>query len=124
MLYDTLKIVHILSATILLAGIVSSACLWLASAEMGEIFHALHAKTTSVIIPFALLQLLTGFTMISLKHYPLSDLWVKGSVLGFVIAILSWFAFLFTTRRELQKVFLSICLVVIGCMIFLMANKI
>lgn len=91
---------------------------------MASVSELIQTKTISIIIPFAVLQLLTGFTMISLDHYPFSDLWIKGSVLGFVIAIGSWFAFLFTSNRFLQKMLLGICLVVIAGMIFLMANKI
>jgi uncharacterized membrane protein len=123
MLYDTLKIVHILSATILLAGVATCVRCW-AGADAQTASDKIQAKTVSIIIPFALLQLLTGFTMISLDHYALSDFWIKGSLLGFVLAIGSWFAFLLVRNRLVQKILLSICLTVIACMIFLMANKV
>ena len=124
MLYSSLKIVHILSATLLLMGIAASMRFWFTNRDPVYLSEKIQAKTIQVIVPFALLQLVTGFTMISLKHYALSETWIQGSLMSFVVLIASWFAFLFISSRQWQKIFLSVCLVAIGCMIFLMANTV
>jgi uncharacterized membrane protein len=128
MLYNSLKIIHILSATLLLTGMAAGIRMW----DIKQI----QTSTTLIFIPFALLQLTTGFTMISLKHYNLSDLWILGSAIGFIIVVTSWFAFIYfllqskqTTRptlffKRMQFITLATCVTAILGMVFLMANKI
>ncbi len=117
MFYDSLKILHIISATLVLTSIIYSYSIWRSSNNM-----ALIAKQTwLIIIPFAIIQLLTGFMMISLKQYDVSQLWITGSVIGFVIMICSWLGFI---CGYAQSVMLSICGLSLLSMIFFMANKI
>lgn len=131
MLYNFLKISHILSATLLLTSMVYSYQLWRQSARAEMATRnslRIQRQTWSVILPFAILQLATGFTMISLKHENLSQLWISGSVIGFMTVIMSWFAFIYflvsSSHRKWQFIFLGICTIALLCMIFFMANKI
>lgn len=129
MLYYTLKILHILSAALLLTSFVYSLRIW-KQARLNKIESNLSDQMNSLtwlgIIPFALLQLLTGFTMISLKQYAYTDIWVIGSVEGFIIVIVSWFAFMYCLAHQykiLQKVCISSCVVALFSMIFFMSTR-
>lgn len=150
MLYDSLKIIHILSATLLLSDMAYCYHLWRYKQHRrntGIITLRIQTQTMLVIIPLAFLQLATGFTMVSLQHQGLSELWVKGSVIGFVVAIASWISFLYFLLRSqevevqyhrsisileikyqffrrIQSIMLCVCLLALMSMIFFMANKI
>jgi len=136
MLYDSLKIFHIISATLLLTSIVYCVNLWRKPTAGTLTSDRIQTQTWLVIVPFALLQLATGFTMISLKHYGLADFWVTGSVIGFIIVIISWFAFIYfllsAQHSEKKKILwrqLQTCALLLGSlalfsMIYFMANKI
>lgn len=127
MLYNILKISHILSAALLLTSMAYSCRLWLLNHKSSHV-ESIQAQTWMIIIPFAVLQLATGFTMISLKHEELSQLWVSGSVIGFIVVIASWLAFIYFLLsgygRKVQASLLALCTSGLLCMIFLMANKI
>ena len=149
MLYDSLKILHILSATMLLTGIVYSYYLWKRIQNPNEVIQAsqqIQTQTWLIVIPSALFQLMTGFTMISLKHYDYSELWITSSVIGFIIVIGSWFSFVyflllsqqlvtevqnatstdfrFKFFRRIQSTLLILCLASLLSMVFFMANKV
>lgn len=140
MLYNCLKIIHILGAALLLISIMYSIHLWLTRAHsVAKICDQILYQTWSIIIPFALFQLITGFTMISLQHYDISKLWVSGSIIGFISTIASWFIFIYFLLsaqthsnpaprglfyRRLQGAMLLVCTSSIVSMIFFMANKI
>ncbi|MHB1947496.1 MAG: DUF2269 family protein [Gammaproteobacteria bacterium] len=127
MLYHILKISHILSAALLLTSMAYSFHLWRLNRKP---IHAesIQSQTWIVIIPFAVLQLATGFTMISLKHEDMSQLWISGSVIGFIVVIASWLTFVYFLlsghSRKLQATLLTLCTSGLLCMVFLMANKI
>lgn len=127
MLYNILKISHILSAALLLTSMAYSGYLWYANQKSSNA-EPIQVQTWMVIIPFAILQLATGFTMISLKHEELSQLWVSGSVIGFIVVIASWLAFIYFLlsgySRKVQASLLTLCTSGLLFMIFLMANKI
>ncbi len=128
MLYNTLKILHILSAALVVTSIIYCCHLWLKQKPS----HTIQIQTWRTIIPFALFQLATGFTMISLKQYNLSEFWIIGSILGFVVVICSWFGFLYCVIASQQSTYLILkwappLLLVICCgallsIIFLMAS--
>lgn len=149
MLYDSLKILHILSATLLLSGVIYSYYLWKRIQNPNEVIHAsqqIQTQTWLILIPSALFQLMTGFTMISLKHYDYSELWISSSIVGFIIVMGSWFSFVYflllsqqlisqtqnTTSaemrfkffRRIQSTLLIVCLATLFSMIFFMANKV
>ena len=123
MFYNYLKILHILSAGILLTSVIYSCKQWF----YGHVLERIQTQTWFVIIPFALFQLGTGFTMISLKHDVLTPVYIKGSVIAFVAAIISWMLFsyfvLTSQPRKFQKIFLLTCLISLLCMIFFMASR-
>jgi uncharacterized membrane protein len=132
MLYNSLKIIHILSAALLLLGMASCFRLWKIANQTPLNLHAIQSQTAFVILPIALFQLATGFTMISLQHYNLSERWITGSIVGFIIVISTWLGFIYFLLQSknkkifhtLQKYMLSICGLTLFTMIFLMANKI
>ena len=98
-------------------------------------------QTSLIIIPFSLLQLASGFTMISLQRYDWHAFWISGSVISFIIAILSWFGFIYflllsqqltaSTHEpskpkhyhRYQSLMLLCCALGLLSMIFFMANK-
>lgn len=142
MLYNCLKILHIVSATLLLTSMAYSYRLWKFSPtpQQGSIaFERIQIQTWSVIIPFAIAQLGTGFTMVSLQH-ELSQQWILGSVIGFITVIGSWLSFMyflllsqqvsnerdfnqFKFYRRIQSIMLILCSFALLIMVFLMANK-
>ncbi len=133
MFYDILKILHIISATLLLASMVYTFKLWLDSTNADCSLQKIQIQTLTLFVPTAMFQLATGFTMISLKHYEMSEFWIMGSMSGFMILIISWFSFLyliFTVSLKnrfyklLQITLLLITSITLLFMIFLMANKI
>jgi hypothetical protein len=109
------------------------------------ISERIQTQTWMVIIPGAIFQLATGFTMISLQEEDLSQLWITGSIIGFIILIGSWFSFIYfllqsqqipnnsnrsysnVSRykffRRAQSAMLAICGAALFAMIFFMANK-
>ena len=143
MLYNYLKIIHIISASFVLTSIVYSFHLWrsIHAHNLASICERIQKQTLLVIVPFAVLQLATGFSMISMKRYNIQDDWVGGSVIGFITAIASWFGFIYflllsqqfpirsnrqnsTMRlRRLQSIMLLFCAFGLLSMIFFMSNK-
>lgn len=148
MLYSCLQILHIFSATLLVTSMAYSFRLWryMHSPRVDAIItNRIQIQTWMVVIPLAIFQLATGFTMISLQHEDLSQFWITGSSLGFIILIGSWFSFIYfllqaqqlpnqrqessvsNSRhqffRRAQSAMLTICGASLLGMIFLMANK-
>ena len=146
MLYNYLKIAHIVSAALLLTSMAYSFFLWTYIQKPRHttiISPRIQTQTWLFIIPAAIFQLGTGFTMISVHHEELSQLWISGSVIGFIIVIGSWFSFVyflllsqqvatkpvqnqprFALFKRAQSMMLSICGLALLSMIFLMANKV
>lgn len=143
MLYVYLKMFHIISASCVLTSIVYSFHLWrtILPHNLSAISERIQKQTSLIIIPFAVLQLATGFTMISLKRYSWHLFWLGGSVISFITAILSWFGFLYflllsqqaplysndqsrsMRYRRLQSFMLLLCALGLLSMVFFMANK-
>lgn len=144
MLYYYFKIFHVITAALLLTSMGYSYSLWRRMRINGRniaVAEQIQIQTWSIIVPLAIIQLATGFTMISVQHYNLSQLWVTGSVIGFIIVIGSWFSFIYflllsqqaldhteskprlKIYRKAQSVMLSVCAAATLSMIFLMANK-
>ena len=152
MLYICLKIIHILSAALLLTCMGYSYHLWkyTQSPRDGAIRgERIQTLTWLAIIPLAIIQLATGFTMISINNEDLSQLWISGSVIGFVTVIGGWLTFVYFLLlsqqievegyenssfgqwsqrglfyRRVQSMMLSVCALSILVMIFFMANKV
>jgi uncharacterized membrane protein len=149
MLYNYLKILHIFSATLLLTSIAYSFTLWRdrhSPRANAIISSRIQTQTWLVIIPVALIQLVTGFTMLSLQEDDFSQLWIVGSIIGFIFFIGSWFSFIYFLLlaqhitidssgystgvqrykffRRAQSLMLIICVAALLGMIFFMANKV
>lgn len=143
MIYIYLKILHIISAACVLTSMAYSFHLWRSAYAHypARTADRIQKQTALVIIPCSLLQLASGFTMISLQRYDWSAFWISGSVISFIIAILSWFGFIYflllsqqlTTSiqnhsklqhyRRYQAFMLLCCVLGLLSMIFFMANK-
>lgn len=127
MLYNGIKFAHIVSATLLISCMIFCVHLWrIKSASASKLIGF---QTGFFIAPLAVIQLLTGFTMLSVNHEDLTQAWVKSSVIFFMIALISWFAFILLLRID-KPTFnfaiysLIICAGSMLLMIFFMANKI
>ena len=143
MLYIYLKIFHIISASAVLTSIVYSFHLWrsIHPHNLTTISDRIQKQTSLIIIPFAVLQLATGFTMMSLKRYNWHLFWISGSVISFITAITSWFGFIYflllsqqakvynnnpsepTRYRRHQSFMLLFCALGLLSMVFFMTNK-
>ena len=147
MWYYCLKIVHILCAALLITSIGHSYRLWRmmhSSPNPSLLAERIQTQTSLCIIPLAVLQLASGFMIMSLQHYHYSELWVMGSVIGFIVVIGTWFSFIYflvlsqqlianTAQdashpkyklfRRIQFMMLSLCACALVSMIFLMANR-
>lgn len=148
MLYSWLKIAHILSATLLLLSIAYSGYLWRRSTQYLEaapsLIQRIQTQTGLVIIPLAIVQLITGFSIISLQHYAMTELWISGSVIGFIIMMASWLGFMYFLLqsqqvtceespvssmqklkffRRIQSLMLHVCAFGLLAMMFFMASR-
>lgn len=117
MLYPYLKIFHILCAALLLASVVYGCQEWLTSGKI----QRFQAQTGSMIFGFIFLQLLSGFTLISLKHADLSMAWIASVTGAFVMMVIGWLSFICFEKHRL----VTFCLAGFALlwMIFLMANR-
>lgn len=140
-MYDYLKILHIISAALVLGSIFYSCQLWVAMLQADDgfpLFHRIQKLTAFIVIPATLVQLGTGFTLISLEHYPLTEWWIGTSITGFVVLVGSWLGFVYflaagqqqnvrprtsTFYRRAQSIMLLLCGLSLAIMIFSMANR-
>lgn len=96
MLYDWIKLLHIISAAVLFGTGLGTAFYMLYVNRQNNTF--LIAKATAAVViadwfftlTSGLLQALTGFIMVYLKGYSLLSFWVCGSILGYIIAGICW----------------------------------
>jgi uncharacterized membrane protein len=91
------------------------------------VVNTFYQQTFTIILPIAFIQLLTGFTMLSLKRHPINEIWITGSIIGFIVFALSWLAFVFVltpSRSRIQTGLLSLSILSLLTSIFFMANKI
>ncbi|MHA7840401.1 MAG: DUF2269 family protein [Gammaproteobacteria bacterium] len=122
--YFIIKTLHIVSASFFLVG----SCLALWPLLQTKNARCLRPLTGYVILPLGFIQLLTGFTLISLQHYDFSHLWIKVSLLGFLCLCISWLGLLIADYQNKPWPFLQRNLsVFIFCnvltMVFFMANR-
>jgi hypothetical protein len=124
-LYDFIKLFHFISAAVLLVSFCYSSGLWLRLNK--EALDRILTQTGAVIIPCALFQLITGFTLVSLKRAQLPLYWIEACIIGFIVALIMWFLFVYGFFfNKIQSVFLSITLIVCAIsllfLVFLMSN--
>lgn len=96
MLYAWIKILHIISASVLFGtGLGTAFYMFYVNRQKNV---ALIAKATSEVViadwvftaTSGVIQAVTGFILVYLKGYSLLSFWVLGSILGYVIAGMCW----------------------------------
>ncbi len=125
LIYDFLKICHILLASIFCTTIVYDVYYWIKKSNYS--IQLLQKHVLYIIIPLSLIQLLMGFTMISLKHYDFHQKWILVSIFGFPIFIASWLLFVYFSTYSLRRKSLGLlgfAIFTLFMMIFFMTNKI
>ncbi len=133
-LYHTLKIVHIISASTLMASVFYCLHQWKYTQSIRAPFRlslSIQWQTWGIIFPCAFFQLISGFTLISLNQADMTQGWIKGSIIGFMIVIVTWFSFVYCllhqqrylNTRHIQKSLVILCIITLFTMIFLMVNK-
>lgn len=96
MLYLWVKLVHVVSSTILFGTGLGTACNLYFANRTRDVY--LIAKTAKYVVivdwiftgTSGIVQPITGLWMVYLYHYPLTTLWVYGSILGYFIAGICW----------------------------------
>lgn len=146
MAYNSLKFLHIITATLLLLSMAYSCRLWATMdthKNSRTLLQQIQTQTWLLILPLSVVQLATGFSMLSIHREELSQLWVTVSVISFISALGSWFAFIyflllsqqmaaeekidviqFKFYRRMQSTMIGVCMLAFMIMIFFMANKI
>lgn len=97
MVYLFLKLIHIISSTILFGTGIGTACNMFLAHRTRDVFII---ATTARYVVFAdwiftstsgFIQLVTGLLMVYLAGYSFSLMWVWGSIIGYFIAAFCWF---------------------------------
>ncbi len=96
MLYLWLKIIHVISSAILFGtGLGTAFYMFYVNCQKNIKLIALATKQV-VLADWlftgssGIVQVLTGFAMIYLKHYSFTAFWIVGSIIGYCIAGLCW----------------------------------
>ena len=96
MLYEWLKIMHVISAAVLFATGIGTA-FYMLYANFQKDIQLIAEVTRQVVIADALftgisgiIQPATGFAMVYLKGYSLLSLWLLGSIIGYGVAGACW----------------------------------
>jgi uncharacterized membrane protein len=95
-LYDWLKIIHVISASLLFGtGLSTAAYLWL-STRTRRVSLLVDSTKYIVLADWlftmlaGIIQPITGFAMIYVHGYSLSEFWIWGSIVGYLIAAICW----------------------------------
>ena len=105
MIYVWIKILHVISASILFGTGLGTAFYMFYVNLQNNI--ALIAKATYAVViadwlftaTSGVIQIMTGFAMVYLKGYSFQSLWVLGSIVGYVIAMICWFPVVWLQMR-------------------------
>ncbi len=96
MLYIILKIIHIMSASVLF-GTGMGTALYMLIVNFSNNIERIAKATRQVVkadwlftTPSGIIQAITGFAMIYIKSYSLTAFWVMGSIAGYLIAGACW----------------------------------
>jgi uncharacterized membrane protein len=109
--YLWIKLLHILSSTLLFGTGIGTACVMLYGYFTSDV-RVIAAITRYVVLAdwiftatSGLIQPITGFWMIHIAHFPLNSFWIVGSIIGYLIAAFCWFpvVFLQMRMRDLAK---------------------
>lgn len=107
--YFTLKIIHVISATFIFGG---GLVTFFYQLFMQTQISDLQARAPllkiclqyawGIIIPCATLQVITGFYIITVKHYDVHQLWIIITFCGFIIASINWLLSLYYLMQLYQ----------------------
>lgn len=105
MLYAWVKIIHIISASVLFGTGLSTAFYMFYVNQQKNV--VLIAKATEQVVmadwfftlTSGIIQAITGFILVYLKGYSLLSFWVLGSILGYVVAGGCWIPVVFLQMR-------------------------
>lgn len=126
MLYDTLKIIHVLNGGLIFMALGLSIHTWQTVHDKNQLRFKLQAHTFLLLLPLILLQLLLGFTLMSLKEVTLHQIWVLGSIISFMSFVMTWLTFTYSAQTNFKKItllFFTLSMLTLCSMIFFMANK-
>jgi uncharacterized membrane protein len=105
MLYLWLKLIHIISSTILFGTGIGTACNMLLAHQTKDVYTI--AKTARYVV-FAdwlftstsgLIQPITGLWMVYLVGYSFHSFWIWGAIIGYLIAAFCWFPVVFLQMK-------------------------
>ena len=133
MLYNTLKIIHILSGSVVFCTLIGAQSygLWQAYQPTVQLnIQHLNQKIVPLLILGILFQILSGFSLISLHHLSWQALWIKAALVGTVLLLINGGVFLsLVSLRGMQTpygamVSLGLSLGILSALIYFMANQI
>ncbi|KTD07946.1 DUF2269 family protein [Legionella jamestowniensis] len=109
MLYLWLKLIHIISSTLLFGtGLGSAFYMFMANLKRDNLLH-LQRTTRNVVIadfifttPAVIIQPLTGLLMVYLAAFPLTSFWILASLLLYLLVGLCWIPVVFI-QIKLEK---------------------
>lgn len=96
MWYLWLKLIHILSSTILFGTGIGTACV-MVYGYMTRDIHVTAAINRYVVLadwgftaPSAVVQVVTGLWMVYMAGFPLNSIWIMGAITGYIVAMCCW----------------------------------
>lgn len=93
--YNLIKSFHIISGSLFFVSAGLITYWWFAK----KTHHNLDKLMWFVMMPSGLIQLITGFAIIGIQQYDYHNIWVMGSIIGFVLQILGWYSWLWIFSR-------------------------
>lgn len=96
MWYLWLKLIHILSSTVLFGTGIGTACVMMYG-YFSRDTHVIASINRYVVLadwvftaPSGVVQIVSGLSMVYLAGYPLTSLWIIGAIIGYTIAMCCW----------------------------------
>ncbi len=140
--YNLLKILHIVSGSLTFSAILGSQAYWL-YLSLGQNQHSEKTKSEwrkqfmaavrEFIAPGiflgALIQIGSGFTLISWHQVPWTALWVRGALIGILALLINWGLFMGLLAYQTHKakyyaaISLALSTGILSTMIYFMANR-
>jgi len=110
MLFEWIKIIHVVSSILLLGVPLASAFYLFRAHRQQDLLILQQAWNTQLwlhgffVVAAGIVQLISGFTLVFLKGYHLSEPWGVGSLTGFFIATLCWLPMIFLQIKCREQV--------------------
>lgn len=97
MFYLWLKLIHIISSTVLFGTGMGTACVMFFAHKTRDVYIIASVARYVVLAdwaftaPSGFIQPFTGFWMVYLAGYSLTSFWIWGAIIGYIIAAFCWF---------------------------------